>query len=296
MFRFDLDKYNPKRTPDNQIQVVETDSPTLNKMLGGGLRTGNLYVLEALSGQGKTTFMMRLFINCLLAKKKVAFISVGEQSAEEILGRIACMYYSISYESFELDNTDEQCEKVNKFIAKYKDLIYIYYSEDLVTPYPARIDEEGVEPHIDYIDFLYELEKESVKFIFLDYLGAIYSNTLESQYSFLKKVAAWLKNKCTTNNVMIFTAMQMNGRTTEAALKEPDLDLKTINQTYMQDSVGPYAKASCCMSLFKYKEQRYINVFKNRLMGESGIGVFPINIRGEKYHYDWYEPGEWDLE
>ena len=157
MLKFDLDEFEAKKTPDDQIEVVETDSPTFNKMLGGGLRTGNLYVLQAKSGEGKTTFMMRLFINCLLAGKKVAFISAGEQSAQEIICRIACMYYRISYESYEFDNTDEQCEKINEFVEKYKDLMYVYYSEDLLL---VRTDENGQGTN-DLKEFFIEISKES---------------------------------------------------------------------------------------------------------------------------------------
>lgn len=291
MLNFDLDEFEAKKTPDEQIEVVETDSPTLNKMLGGGLRTGNLYVLQAKSGEGKTTFMMRLFINCLLAGKKVAFISAGEQSAKEIVCRIACMYYRISYESYEFDNTDEQCEKINKFVEKYKDLMYVYYSEDLLL---IHSNEEG-QSTSDLKEFFLEIKRESIKFVFLDYLGAIYSNTAESQYSFLRRVAAQLKNKCTDNNIMIFTATQTN-RLLPPALKEPNLDLTSVNQTYMQDSIGPWVKASCCLSLFTYFGKTYINIFKNRTVGRKGEGAFQIVIRDEDYRYDWYEPGEWDLE
>lgn len=293
MIRFDLNGYNAKLTPSEQIEIVETDSPTLNTMLGGGLRTSNLYVLQAASGEGKTTFMMRLFIKCLLQKKKVAYISVGEQSAKEIINRIACMYYGISYESYENDNTDEQVEKINSFAEKYKELIYTYYSDDLMAVYPASDDEDRIEPHIDYYDFFEEIEKENVKFVFLDYLGAIYSDTTESQYSFLRKIAARLKNRCTEKNMMIFTAMQAN-RQLSVELKNQELDKTSIDQTFMQDSVGPWVKASCCMSLFKHFGQRYINVFKNRLNGDKGKGAFKINIRSDNYSYEWYEPCDWD--
>ena len=245
MNKLDLVKYSPEGTDENKIEYVKTDSEQLNEILGGGLRTGNLIVVEAPSGAGKTTFMMRLFIRALLANKPVAYISIGEQDETEVFERIACMYCKIDYATF-IDTRDEQdCDAITHFLEKFGDLIHIYYSDD---PFEIHENSEG---HLtrDINPILKDIDENKVKFIFMDYLGAVLADQLDSQYSYLTKIAAKLKNKCTDKNIMIMTAMQTN-RPLKAELRTDTLDVTSVDETFMADSIGPARKASICIALF----------------------------------------------
>lgn len=280
MKQFDVLTYSAEKTDANTIEYVKTDSDQLNEMLGGGLRTGNLIVVQAPSGAGKTTFMMRLFIRALMAHKKVAYISIGEQDEIEVFERIACMDKKIDYANFIDTRTEEDCNKIRDFIEHFGEQINIYYSDD---PFSPTEDENGkIQYDINYI--MKDIKEKNIKFIFMDYLGASMADNLDSQYSYLTKLAAKLKNACTNRNIMIFTAMQTN-RALKSALKDKDFDPSSIDETFMADSIGPARKASICMSLFERQGQYYLNVFKNRLNGNLGVIQFdfkPIN-------YQWVE-------
>lgn len=280
MRKLDLLTYSAEGTEDNRIEYVKTDSEQLNELLGGGLRTGNLIVVEAPSGAGKTTFMMRLFIRCLLARKPVAYISIGEQDETEVFERIACMYCNIDYATFIDTRDEEDCSKITNFLEKFGDLIHIYYSDD---PFEAHEDADG---HLsrDINPIFKDINENKVKFIFMDYLGAVLADQLDSQYSYLTKIAARLKNKCTDKNIMIMTAMQTN-RPLKAELRLDTLDVTSVDETFMADSIGPARKASICMSLFQWKGQYYLNVYKNRLNGK----LKAIQMDFKPINYQWVE-------
>ena len=280
MKTFDPAKYSPESTDENKIEYVKTDSEQLNEILGGGLRTGNLVVVQAPSGAGKTTFMMRLFIRALLANKPVAYISIGEQDEKEVFERIACMYCKIDYATFIDTREQKDCEAIAQFLDRFGQLIHIYYSDD---PFEVHEDAEG---HItrDINPILKDIDEHKVKFIFMDYLGAVLADQVDSQYSYLTKIAAKLKNKCTDKNIMIMTAMQTN-RPLKSELRLDTLDVTSVDETFMADSIGPARKASICMSLFQYKGQYYLNVFKNRLNGK----LKAIQIQFKPINYEWVE-------
>ena len=281
MKELNFDKYSPEKTDANTIEYVKTDSEQLNEMLGGGLRTGNLIVVQAPSGAGKTTFMMRLFIRALMAHKKVAYISIGEQDEVEVFERIACMDKKIDYANFIDSRTEEYCEKINDFIEHFRDQVNIYYSDD---PFCPTEDENG-KLHYDINTIMRDIKEKEIKFVFMDYLGAAMADNLDSQYSYLTKLAAKLKNACTNRNIMIFTAMQTN-RALKSALKDKEFDPSSIDETFMADSIGPARKASICMSLFERQGKYYLNVFKNRLNGKLGVIQFdfkPINYQWVEY-------------
>ena len=280
MKKLNLDNYSPEANDDNKIEYVKTDSEQLNELLGGGIRTGNLVVIEAPSGAGKTTFMMRLFIRALLAHKPVAYISIGEQNETEIFERIACMYCKIDYAEF-IDNRDEEdCNRIKSFKEKFGYLIHIYYSDD---PFAEVYDAEGI-VHYEINPIMKDIKENNVKFIFMDYLGAVLAEQLDSQYSHLTKIAAKLKNYCTDKNVVIVTAMQTN-RPLKAALRDPQLDVASVDETFMADSIGPARKASICLALFQWQGKYFLNVFKNRLNGKLGT----IQMEFKPLSYEWME-------
>lgn len=280
MRKLDLLTYSAEGTEDNRIEYVNTDSEQLNEILGGGIRTGNLIVVEAPSGAGKTTFMMRLFIRCLLARKPVAYISIGEQDETEVFERIACMYCNIDYATFIDTRDEEDCGKITYFLEKFGDLIHIYYSDD---PFEEHNAAQG-EPNNEFIPIMRDINENKIKFIFMDYLGAVLAEQLDSQYSYLTKLAAGLKNRCTDNNIMIMTAMQTN-RPLKAELRSDTLDVTSVDETFMADSIGPARKASICMSLFQWKGQYYLNVYKNRLNGK----LKAIQMDFNPTTYQWVE-------
>jgi len=258
------------------FDVVKTDCSQLNTMIGGGLRTDNLYVLQAPSGTGKTTFMMRLAINCLKQGKKVMYISAGEQDNREIIERILCMETGIDYEKFVEKYDDNEVKKC--WNVDFLENLYINYSDN-----PFTINHSTNLNDMYY--FLKEAEEENIKFIFFDYLGSCMADNEESNYSFLTSKAAFLKNYASNKHVCIFTAMQTN-RYLLSELKKNNVDYSMLNEEFMADSVGPARKCCFGMTLVKENDKRYhLNVFKNRLNGKLGEMV----LQFEPYTFRWLE-------
>lgn len=246
-----------------------TDSQQLNDALGGhGIESGNLVVVQAPTGDGKTTFMMRLAI---LASKehKVAYISCGEQDIKELSVRFAKMIRSKKYEGVHKESYDPaDLEEEEEFLEHSKcwENLEIYYEED------------------DLCNTVKQALADGAKFIFVDYLGCLLAERQDQQYAFLSRVASWLKTFATDNNIGIITAMQTN-RSLLRELKESDFDPEGINEEFMADSIGVAKKATICISWFRKKDTRYLVLFKNRFNGEK----LSIQVEVNKYSYKWTE-------
>ena len=246
-----------------------TDCSQLNEALGGfGIQSGNLVVVQAPTGEGKTTFMMRLAINAA-KEHKVAYISCGEQDEKELSVRFICMIRQIKYQGVqESSYTPEQVKDLKSF-AEHSEAfsnIDVFYEEN------------------DPITLSHKLADDGYKFIFIDYLGCLLAPTQDQQYQFLTRVASALKNLATEKNIGIITAMQTN-RSLLSALKDPTLDPVSVDETFMADSIGPARKATICLSWFNYKNKRYLVLYKNRFNGQkcsAVIGVDPLS-------YTWIE-------
>ena len=282
MQAFNIAEYKSQRHNPNKVDMILTESPTLNEYLGGGLRTGNLVVLEAPSGIGKSTIMQRLFIRGLMGKKKVAYLSIGEQDQKEIAERIACMFKNIEYDKFDISRTDDDFDKIEEFLENNYNNYYICYSDD---PWgTVETDEETGKPERTIDLFIKNAMRKDIHFIFIDYLGAIMPPAKETAYAYLTKVATELKTWCTDNNLMIFTAMQTN-KQFKIDAHQPNFDPENMDEVYMQDSIGPARKATICLGLGKKKDNYYLNVFKNRLNGKLGL----INFSIKPITYKWDE-------
>lgn len=244
-----------------------TDSPTLNYALGGkGIMVGNLVVIQAPTGDGKTTMMMRLAINAAEQGQKVAYISLGEQDITELTIRFACMItenkYLGSYEELYKKEEMEMISKATTYEA-FKN-IDIFYDEHLKNATFDKIIEDGY------------------KFIFIDYLGCLLGPDKDSQYQYLTDVASYLKNLATDKDICIITAMQTN-RNLLTALREPNFDPLSIDETFMADSIGPARKATICISTFRKGDDRYLVLFKNRFNGEKVSEKISVDYKSYKW-------------
>lgn len=282
---FDINEYKAKKDELTKIDIVTTDSITLNEMLGGGLRTSNLIVLQAPSGIGKTTFMMRLFNNTILQKKKVAYLSIGEENEIEIAERISCMFKSLEYDKFTATRNEEESQKVEEYLESHSDDYYICYSDD---PFEWKKVSNGKgEKLIRDIDiFFEEIKKRNINFVFIDYVGAVIAPGRETLYSYLTRVCSDLKNIATDENLMIFTAMQTN-KQLKFESRQKEFDFESMDETFMADSIGPARKATICMTLCNtpVPGMYYLNVFKNRLNGKKGL----ITLKMKPRNYAWDE-------
>lgn len=71
--------------------MVPTGLPPLDRLLDGGLHPGEMLVIGARTGVGKTALSCQIALNTLLAGKRFAYFSV-EMSAGQILARLALSF------------------------------------------------------------------------------------------------------------------------------------------------------------------------------------------------------------
>ena len=246
---------------DREEDVVSTDLSSLNEALGGGLRTSNLIMLQAPTGEGKTTTFVRWACLALLQGKKVFFYTINEQDKQEMLIRIKCALCRINYKS----------KNSNKYDEKEKERMKSDYIKNLLKNLVLAYSENAI--NTSYLDKVVSM---GCNYIFIDYLGNDLPNRSDETYSHLTKRAALLKNFATKNNVCIVTAMQTN-RNFSKDRELQDFNPASVDESYMADSVGPARKATVCLALFNYKKEKYLKLYKNREFASTGL----IKIRFE---------------
>lgn len=248
----------PKLLEVKEFEIIPTESTQLNNIIGGGLMPQELYVIQAATGIGKSTLLRRLCLNILKKGKKVIFISCGEETIDENLIKIACMDSGIPFKRMN-DYSNIESKLINEFIVKYGDLLYLYYD--------SKLNDKTIGTVFNALDI------ECIDYIIIDYLGCLESidERKKTTNQFLTDIADSIKNYAYSHKKCIITAMQMN-REVYALLrtKEKDFDPNTVDGSFMAKSLGVATKATTCISLFKYKEERYLNVFKNRSTGKVG--------------------------
>lgn len=263
-----------------EYKTVPTGSEELNNLLGGGLITNNLVVIQGPSGVGKTTVLQRITLDCIEAGERVLYISAGEQDITELSERFACMYKGIDYCGYVLNKTADKKDVLDAQ-AEIGDKLVMAYTED-----PTTIVNECTELET-ILDFAVRPEY-NIKYIVFDYLGSVMSETEDSQYAFLRKLAGRLKNFATEHNVCIITAMQTN-RNFDIEYKNPKFDYKGMGVEFMADSKGPGVKGSVCMTICRDKIQSqimHIEVWKNRFTGRVGSTAVYIEPKTYKWKLD----------
>ncbi|MCQ2088158.1 MAG: hypothetical protein MJZ37_08885 [Bacilli bacterium] len=251
-----------------ESECVPSDLPSLNEITDGGFRTSNFIVVQAGTGCGKTTFLIRSAIKALFAKKKVLFISAGEETEQDIIMHFKCMIAGVDYHRASKNlYTQEEIDKIEALDESIFDNLWVeFYANPMgfVLTDQEKISESGI------------------KYIFIDYLGCFLAEKTNEQYSFLTKTASDLKAFADTHHICIMTAMQTN-RTLKAELQRDDLDLSTIDETFMADSIGPARKATLALSLVYVEKRRqmYLIVYKNRLNGKRK--VIPIDVKPKTF-------------
>lgn len=266
---------------------VSTDCKELNECLCGGLRTGDLIVFEAASGCGKTTTLQRLAINSAEQCKKCMFISGGEQPAEEIVERMACMMCGYDYSEFIKEYKDDQVENAKSKLERIIDYVDVEYSED---PFANYKIEDNKPYTYDMEQFILKAVNEGIQFIFFDYIGSSLPELADSTYAYYTHMATILKSWATKYHLCIVTAIQMNRAFKEAIKNDKkyhNFDPNLVDETFMADSIGPARKASVCIAYFEHNGQRYLNVFKNRLNGKCKL--IPVKVDETNHTYSWSE-------
>ena len=158
LFKHLKDMENNAMTPP-----IDTGFKDLNEVLGGGLKSGRLYAIGAISSLGKTTFVLQVLDNVAKSEHSVLFFSL-EMNKTELISK------SLSREGF------KYCKENKKDYTLAKTASEIFENNTKFTEPQKEVFSKATEEYIKYAKNIYvhegigdvgvkEIRETIVKFI-----------------------------------------------------------------------------------------------------------------------------------
>lgn len=309
---YDIKNYSPTLPEGHGIITIPTDSKKVNALLGGGISTSEFVLIQAAAGKGKTTILERLALKSCVYKQytgEVAFISLGEQSAQVIWEQILCMNSNIDYKSeyHKLPNEKREAiyEEMKKNQKPLEDKLKIYYTRQPFNNYyynkklndikeslfeiPEEFRMDWKETN-DFNRIMEDIIERQIKFVFVDYVGAESADpNITSRYESLKTFCDTLAYTAEKENICIVGGIQTN-KNFLAYYESDNFRPENVNELYTADSVNTIRKATIGISFIrngkteKDRNYSYLNIFKGRYVD---TGCVPIKIHTKTYR--WYD-------
>lgn len=212
-----IDKILQKNRPED---VIETGFSDLNKLLGGGLQQGEMYVVAARPGVGKTSFALNLLTNVILPPYKIpAALFSMEMTAREIAQRLLYSRAEISKRDI-LDQslTDHKRKQFHNDLtgaaSEFKNVALF------VDPTPA----------LKVIDLKVRVKnlvrKHDVKLVVIDYLQLMHADSesyAESRQIEVSLISGGIKAIAKDMNIPIIVLAQLNRQTEQQKEGKPKL-------------------------------------------------------------------------
>ena len=185
--------------------VIPLGYPKLDRLLGGGMIRGGLYILAARPGCGKTTFALNCAERMLAAGRRVLFVSL-EQEALELESRRLAMadgkHTAMSILRGDLDSMDLDALAPKLVELGQRPLSYL------------------TRPRVRVEDVLFFARKARADAVVVDYLGLLAHRPGRSLYEMVTATSNELKRAARSLKVPILCLAQLNraleGRTNQA--------------------------------------------------------------------------------
>lgn len=246
------------RTSDDARETVATDWDVINELMGGGLGPGELGVVVAPSGVGKTWALCALGAAAVKAGKTVVHYSM-ELSEKYVGSRYDTVFTQISSADLP-DKKDEVKDKIRKLKGK---LLIKYFP-------PKGVSVKKLESHIEKMTST----GHKPDLIIVDYADLLLSHTnkSDSTYGELGGVYIELRGMSGELGIPVWTASQTN---------RTGIDAEVIEADKIADSYAKVMNADFIMSLSRKSKDKLNNtarmhVMKNRF-GQDGI-TFPCKM------------------
>ena len=203
--------------------VVPTGYPRLDKLLGGGMIRGGLYILAARPGCGKTTFALNCAERMLTAGRRVLFVSL-EQEAMELEARRLAMadgrHTAMSILQGDIPSTD------------YEEL----------TPKLSELSRRSLfyltKPRVRVDDVIVFARKCKADVVVVDYLGLLAHKPGRSLYEMVTATSNELKRAARALKVPILCLAQLNRALEGRTNKAPQLSDLRDSGAIEQDADG----------------------------------------------------------
>ncbi len=183
---------------DNKIDKIDTGFWQLDGLLGG-LQRGNMFVVAARPGMGKTAFAINCMMRMCSQGTRVLFDSL-EMTKEQIMDRIISCGMKINSRKISSRNLSEtERETMNSLL------------NEIYTTYSLNIDDTpGVD--IDYIER--QLDKVPVDVLIIDYIGLIKPDSrYKNKYEAVGEISKDLKKLAKKYNIAVIVLCQLNRET-----------------------------------------------------------------------------------
>jgi len=248
---------------------ISTGVKKLDDVLSGGVGLGEIMILIAPSGRGKTIFLVNAAYGACLARKNVLFITL-EMSEEFILGRF--------YRRMLLSNRDEirkDKEKAAKELQRQfrhlKNKVFVKFMM------PGSLTVEGLERVLDTVE---QREGVNIDVVMIDYVDKMklpYSGSSEDRTSGLRTLTELVRYFGIRKNKAIMTVTQSNRKGLSASL---------ITEEHISESYGKIEVSDIVLSLTSTLEETQqskarLVVLKNREYGGVGT-VIPVRTEFDK--------------
>jgi replicative DNA helicase len=142
------------RTADGEspTDVVATGFPSLDKLLGGGLRRGDLTVLGGDVGSGKSALALAIALRVARAGRRATFLT-GESRAERVLERALAAEGRTSVESLRLGAlADEERAAVGAAAVRLRDALPVIDTvEERGAADLRTLFDDGIEPPAELV-------------------------------------------------------------------------------------------------------------------------------------------------
>jgi replicative DNA helicase len=247
-----------ERTDETNRSTVLTDWDTINELMDGGLGPGELGVVVAPSGVGKTWVLCALGAAAIKAGKTVVHYSM-ELSENYVGSRYDTVFTQIPSADLP-DKKDEVKDKIRKLKGK---LIIKYFP-------PKGVSPKKLEAHIEKMI----AAGNKPDLIIVDYADLLLSHTNKSDSTYGEQGGVYIELRGLSGEmgIPIWTASQTN---------RSGIDSEVIEADKIADSYAKVMNADFIMSLSRKSKDKLSNtarmhVMKNRF-GQDGI-TFPCKM------------------
>lgn len=257
------------RIDEKSRNIIPTGWDVLNNIIGGGLGSGDLGVVVACSGFGKSWFLAHIGLSALKQGKRVVHYTT--ELSEEYLG----LRYDTLFTQYPMTEIKENEEHVDYTIKQYAEK-----GADLVLRSCAGATTNWIKANIEEISRL----RKKPDLIIVDYPDDMTTqNSRDDEYKALGELYVQLKNLATELQVPCWVASQA-GR---GQAKNDVIESDGVSDSYMKTMKADFMMSISRRIEDKLKNTGRVHIAKNRL-GPDGM-TFPAKINTSTGEIDLFD-------
>jgi replicative DNA helicase len=224
--------------------AIPTGLIELDKCLGGGAYPGELILIGARAGVGKTT-IAKTFANNIGKTQKVLYFTC-EMPTQSLTDRDVAGYLGLPVDTIRYGNYDDYSQKLFGDITgpalEHVRNLNVYHVDGIINT--DRIYRDCLQ-----MKHLYGLDA-----VFVDYLGLLADRTAGNEYQRISYISRTLKQIAIELDVPLFSPVQLNREADKRENKRPQLSDLRDSGSLEQDAD---------VIIFIYRESYYKQTFDN---------------------------------